>query len=627
MDFLDNYFSKIIPLIDTKSIERKMSEIAEIEKFTDFDSFENCIQYMEKGFLSIGMENDTLRFPADGEKKFHTYTSPIGFRTRSAICSIIEPESRARVLGDRAYESNTAIVGSGHTGPQGITSHVVHVKAMDDFQEKDIRGRIVYCDNLHPLTIRAQVINGGGVALISSYTENRVKDYEYVRWVNTWDSQSDGWLPTKKAALENLPGISISPKMGDYLKKCLDQGDVKSRIIVEGEYFTSELPNINAFVSGEEDEEVILTGHLFEQGIIDNASGVAIAFAVSEILQKIKKKLGIMRFRRGFRNFHGQECYGVLAVSEYYPGILKKIFANLDIDSIGQKGGTIFKGPGLFVSYNFSNYLMSLVLEKAKEITGVNFQENNTFEINCTLLADPRVGGISTCYLSQKNDGWHTSRDRYSIKELDQDILKYVTLSTAVWLYFLITAGTGEAEWLLEKYLEDIRKTLKRRIVPDTELFLILKQKEIDSLLILAEHKDRDLFEQKIQKIRKKIGYILYSKKIIIPLGNQREVEESKKLFPLSLVGGPAVNSCFHKDELKLIGNPKWDHVQVILKAWANGESSIYDITRWAIFEIGEESIEKLTLEYTLTFFKLFAKKGLVKLNLSPNNNLSLESE
>lgn len=615
MDLLENFFPPIIPLIDTADIEKSMAALAEIEKLTDFDSFENSIRYLEKRLLAIGLKNDTLRFPADGEKKYHTYTSPIGFRTRRAICSIVEPESRKRVLGDRANEPNTAIVGTGHTGSQGITARVVQVKVLDDFLKKDIKGKIVYCDNLHPMNIRAQVINCGGLALISSYTKNRAEDYEYVRWVNTWDSQSDGWLPTKQAALENLPGISISPEMGDYLEKCLVQSDVKLRVIVEGEYFPSELPNINAFIHGEKDEEVIITGHLFEQGIIDNASGVAIAFAASAILQKVKKKLGIKRFKRGFRNFHGQECYGVLALSKYHPEILKNIFAHLNIDSIGQRGCTICRGPGLYVSYNFSSYLMSLVLEKAKKVTGVNFQESDTFEINCTLLADPKVCGISTCYFTQQNDGWHTSKDRYAIKELDPDILKFATLSAAVWLYFLVSAGTEEAVWLLEKYFDDISVTLKRQIVPDTELFLTLKQREIDSLILLVDQKDRDVFKRKIQEVKKRIDSSSYSKKIIIPRGNRREVEESKNLFPASLIGGPAVNACFRKEELALIGNPKWDDTQVVLKAWANGKNSIYDITRWAIFEIGEESIEKLSLEFTLTFFKLYAEKGMVKLN------------
>ncbi|GAF87470.1 unnamed protein product, partial [marine sediment metagenome] len=120
--------------------------------------------------------------------------------------------------------------------------------------------------------MRSKIIACGGLALVSSYTKNREDDFKYVRWVNTWDSQSDGWLPSKQAALENLPGISISPEMGEYLEECLVEEDVKLEVIVEGEYFTAELPNINAFVSGEQNQEVILTGHLFEQGVIDNAS-------------------------------------------------------------------------------------------------------------------------------------------------------------------------------------------------------------------------------------------------------------------------------------------------------------------------------------------------------------------
>ena len=276
MDILNQCLADVLPLVDTDRIIADIVELAHIERSTDFDSFLKSAEYLHRRFLSSGVESEILRFPADGRQKFQCWTAPIGFRTTRALCSIVEPRAYARVLGDRAIEPNTAIVGTGHTGPEGLTAPVVHIINRASLCDVDIQDKIVYCSNLHPASIRQAVIEGGGKAIVSSYTPHQEQNYHHVHWVNTWDSAPDGWLPTARAQQENLPGISISPEMGDALQKCLAQGPVVLRIVTEGEYFESTVPGIMATLAGQDDRFVLLTGHLFEQGLTDNAAGAII---------------------------------------------------------------------------------------------------------------------------------------------------------------------------------------------------------------------------------------------------------------------------------------------------------------------------------------------------------------
>jgi hypothetical protein len=63
-------------------------------------------------------------------------------------------------------------------------------------------------------------------------------------------------------------------------------------------------------------------------------------------------------------------------------------------------------------------------------------------------------------------------------------------------------------------------------------------------------------------------------------------------------------------DQLAELGPPKWSTRQLVLKSWADGTRSIYEIARLASYEIGE----RLDMGYCLTFFRHYARQGIVSL-------------
>jgi hypothetical protein len=69
--------------------------------------------------------------------------------------------------------------------------------------------------------------------------------------------------------------------------------------------------------------------------------------------------------------------------------------------------------PGLMASAGPSGFLMRLILERARALLpACQYEAKQRFDINCTLLADPLLGGVPTTQLEQINRAWHTSRDR-----------------------------------------------------------------------------------------------------------------------------------------------------------------------------------------------------------------------
>jgi hypothetical protein len=554
-----------------------------------------------------------LHFPADGVSRYGCWTAPIGYYTARATCAIVTPQACARVLGDRDLEPNTAIVGTGYTGPGGIEAQVVHVTGPDDVREADLRGKIVFCDTVHPASIRRAVLDRGGAAVVSSWARDPARNGAYVQWINTWDAEPDGWLPTAAARDENLPGISISPAMGQHLCACLARGDVRLRVVTEGMYAESTLPGVWAESPGAGDGLVLLTGHLFEQGLVDNASGVGVALAVHELVRRLAERKGL-NLRRGLANYHSQECYGVLALATRHPALVRRASAHLTLDQVGRAGIPVRMRPGLAVSSGFSGFLLRLCLARAQRIApGCRIEMGDTFEINCTLLADPLLGGVSTSLLEQDNPEWHTSHDREGTQRLGAGVLRTVTLGVAAWAWFLVTAGDGEAAWLLDAYREQASRALDRGEVADGPLYVQQVAREMSSVAAIASPRARMGLIEDVERIAADLGRRCGPERIV-PQGTAHVTAESKRCYPRALVGGPAVARCFTAAQLRDIGAPKWSTPQLVLKSWADGTRSVHEITRLALNETGAA----LDLSYTLSLFRHYADAGLVSLAEEP---------
>jgi hypothetical protein len=611
MDPLDRCLDDVAPLVDPARIDAGIRELAQIERPTDWDSFQNSARYLCDQFLAIGATCEILHFPADGRTRYGCWTAPIGYRTTRARCAIVAPEACAGPLGDRETEPNTAIVGTGHTGPEGVEGEVVHVEASDEIPAAGIAGKIVYCSRVHPTSIRQAVVEGGGLAIVSSYSVDRERNHRFVQWINTWDAGSDGWLPTAAAGGQNLPGISISPEMGDRLEACLAHGPVRLKVITEGAYFESELPGVWAVSAGTDAELVLLSGHLYEQGLIDNASGVTISLAVGEILRQLEARLGSSRCRRGLAHFHSQECYGALALAQLYPQRVQQAFAHLNLDMIGRGGVPLRLRPGLHASAGFSHALLRWILARAVgRMPAAGLELANTFQINDTVLAEPVLGGVSTSLLEQDNPEWHTSHDRVGAQELDLDVLRLATLAAAGWAYFLLSAGDREAGWLLGQYEREVKAPPARDEVADVGIYLALKRREMASLAVLASPEERDGLLRQVDRIIDDIGEAAGPGRAIVPTGTAAQIEESVHLYPKAVIGGPAVAACFTPDQLAELGSPKWSTLQLVLKSWADGTRSVYEIARLASYEMGDQ----LDLAYCLAFFDHYARQGIVTL-------------
>lgn len=602
-----------LALADPAAIARTACELADIEKRTDFESFGRASRHVAGLFRAAGAETEELWFPADGTTRHGCWTAPIGFRTTRAVFALTDPPQCAGIVADRDAEPNTAFVGTGYTGPAGVAGELVpYVDGLAAGAE-DLRGKLVLLTTTEPMSVRRQLVRGGAAGVISSFHGGKGDlSPDYVKWVNAWDAAPDGWLPGAAAAAENLPAICISRAQGERLIQQLAQGPVRGRIITEGAFFAGELPAVNAHTPGEEDRDVLLTGHMYEQGLQDNACGVALSVQAARIVAGLKRAQNVSVLKRGIRHFHGQECYGVLGLHQYHPDMTARAFAHATLDMLGRAGPIIVK-RGLLASEGFSNFLLRLILREAAAQPGFpGCTLNSKFEINCTLLADPLLGGVPTSFVTQPCPEWHTSGDRVGRITLDPEVLRFIAAVTATWAYFLATAGDAEAEWLLGHYAEAIRLELAGGEIADREIYFWLKRRELLTLAAIVSSHRRESFIADIDALlaasRRAAPHLAAG----LPFPSSRGGRDTgtHHLYPKALVGGTAVDNDFSSAELEALGRPKWNLTHLVLKSWADGTLSIDEICRLAAYETGRP----VAPDYGLAFFTAYAAHGLVEL-------------
>lgn len=379
---------------------------------------------------------------------------------------------------------------------------------------------------------------------------------------------------------------------------------------MQGEYYEGTMLAVFGHLPATIAEDVWLTGHIFEPGLMDNASGAVLCASIAEAVSQIGGELHAGKPRRGLKVFHSQECYGVLALRQFEPGRLAGGIAHLNIDMVGLSRMPVRLGRGLLASMAAPELLLRACFEKTwPKFQNLGYEYSERFGINCSILAEPAMAGIPTTLLMQDNPAWHTSADRGEFQNLDTKLLHKLITAGAAWVAFLQYAGDDEADWLLELVKARIRSDLQSSTPADLDVYLEIQRRicysacslaSSTNVPILTKTADDFLFDLATHSSRRSIS----------PPGSETEIRLARSIYPTTILGGTATDQNFTKDQIKKIGGPRWSRKQLILKSWADGSRNIYEIARRSIYELGFE----IPLGYALSFFETYADQGIVSL-------------
>ena len=261
----------------------------------------------------------------------------------------------------------------------------------------------------------------------------------------------------------SLRGFALTPRMGRKLREiCIsleEEGKYPTaRFVVDSSFQNGSIENVEAWIPGESEEEILLTAHLCHprSSVNDNASGAACGMEAMLALHHLIEKGMLPRPKRTIRLLLIPEFTGTYAYLSEHKERLERIVGGFNIDMVaGRQNGNA--GPLIIVdtpdcAHSFSGDLGEAILEALSgecafgggQVAVPLFSSMRVpfvFGSDHYILSDPTID-IPTVALTQWPDKtYHTSAD--SAEHVDPKLLRRGAAIAASYCY-LYGSLTGE---------------------------------------------------------------------------------------------------------------------------------------------------------------------------------------
>jgi len=250
----------------------------------------------------------------------------------SAELWIVEPDLRK--IADLKEVPACLCSGSASTDTTAELVYVGPGNREDFYKDNKVEGKILLVNGYLDGARRLGVEKHGAAGLIGWSSSHPEHDRDQVGWSGIRRGEKD--KPTF--------GFMVSERQGQDLRDALERGQ---KIVVRAVVKTEQVPDYKeqmtvGLIKGTEfpDEELVFTAHLFEgwakQGANDNASGCTAILETARVLKKLMAEGKIPPLKRSVRFLFIPEISGTEAYLEMNPDIKKKIFADINLDMVGE---------------------------------------------------------------------------------------------------------------------------------------------------------------------------------------------------------------------------------------------------------------------------------------------------
>ena len=190
------------------------------------------------------------------------------------------------------YASNRNMIfkNSVSTPDEGVIADVVYVKDIDDLNNIDVKGKVVFAEMSPRRLYKTAVLDGGAIGMITYNNPDYLQPEKNITSIQfrslSYNEESKAW------------GIALSYAAKELLKASVLKEETKVNVRIKTKHYQSEELTIIANVIGSElpKESLVFSAHIQEPGANDNATGVGtqleMAMITSKLLndQKIKAK-------------------------------------------------------------------------------------------------------------------------------------------------------------------------------------------------------------------------------------------------------------------------------------------------------------------------------------------------
>jgi len=463
--------NKISPYISGVNALELIKHINDLDRWSSFDKHHETALYCIDTMKGYGLETEMFQLPADGEKTYGDWVMPRAWDAWSARLTLLPKDGRREViLCDYKVNPCSLVVYSKPTPPGGVTAEVVVVEGGSkpgDYDGLDVEGKVVFTSD-SARSSRIEATRHGAVGIISDH----LPVIEYYRppmelpdcyfWDRFSTDTHGGW-GMKKGDIECW-GFVLTPRQGHWLRELIrKEKTVKVHAEVNSRFYDGTVDVVTGYIPGETDEEVLINGHLYEVGAIDNASGCGVAIEVLRCLNELIERGELKRPKRGIRMLFTYECMGTMGAVIERPDIFNRVVAAITLDSVG--GDESLCKAFLSLSHNphaqssYTDTLLRLIMEHMthREKFLVNWRERPFLNAD-NIISDPTIGIPSPLLLEYPYRYYHTCMD--TPDKLNPDKLSWIGVVAATYVYFIANAGEAECKWLIEEVLSEGKKAM-----------------------------------------------------------------------------------------------------------------------------------------------------------------------
>jgi hypothetical protein len=325
--------------------ESAKTHVAQISRFHRIQAspmFHEAAQYVKQTLDSMGYRTAAIeQYASDGDKKYWTWTSPLGWEVEGAELSLVEPETKLIV---RYADVPTCLhTHSKATPPEGITAELVDVgegTKPAHYQSCNVRGKFILATGRAREVHEQAVCKFGAAGVITDNLTYEIKNVRESLDIPDAHAYQSIW-PTKKNLEAIKFGFSLTKRQGNHLRALLG---MEKRVLlnakVSAKLFPSSLEVVTATVPGESkpDEEIFLIAHLChpKPSANDNASGSGLLLEIARTIQTLTESRKLQNPIRTIRFLWVPETLGTIAHLYHHQDWPTKLVAGINLDMVGQ---------------------------------------------------------------------------------------------------------------------------------------------------------------------------------------------------------------------------------------------------------------------------------------------------
>lgn len=425
-------FAQASAQFNPEKLKYFITNIYKTDHYPSFFRFHQTADWIVNELNSMGAIARKIEFKADGKTKYGDWTLP---KAWDAYDLKLKDLSTGKIIADYQKIPAHMVMGSGPTRPEGSIGEVVFIENEADIYTKDIRHKFIL-SKFSPRKLKKYALEQMALGFIFHGVLESFQG-DLVRWENAWSDDPLLWSQTNQDII--IPAISLSPNTVDFYRDEILKGKiVKFEAKVDTKFYDGTLPVVEAFIPGEQKEEVFFTGHLYEQGANDNATGCATMMEIARVFSKTKPK-------RGLRFLFTSEIYGTVPYTLENLDVIKNVIAGINIDSTAEFARKTNKME-IYETPNTNPSYINLLMKEAILASGkADLFHYKKFLLDDNMICDPQIN-IPCLFMGVCALNWHTSNDTLEI--LDWDLFNLSAKICITWSNFIINGGKEEAQFL-----------------------------------------------------------------------------------------------------------------------------------------------------------------------------------